>query len=104
MAPEIAELAKGLLKDPVRVEVAPQGTTVVEIEQRVILARTKQKRAGAVDHARRRRRWSACIIFSRTKHGADRVAKNLERDGFKAAAIHGNKSQNARQAALKGFP
>jgi ATP-dependent RNA helicase RhlE len=78
MPAEIEDLAKTLLKDPVKVEAAPQGSTVVKIDQRV-------------------------IIFSRTKHGADRVAKNLEIDGHEAAAIHGNKSQNARQAALKGF-
>jgi len=102
MPPEIAELAAGLLKDPVRVEVAPQGTTAAEIEQSVILARVKQKRAllaeMLADEAMR-----SVIVFARTKHGADRVAKDLQRDGFEAAVIHGNKSQNARQAALNGF-
>ncbi len=102
MAPEIAELAKGLLKDPVRVEATPPATTVTTIEQRVILSGSKAKR-GELNSSSPTRRSARVIIFSRTKHGADRVAKNLAIDGHKAAAIHGNKSQNARQAALKGF-
>jgi ATP-dependent RNA helicase RhlE len=102
MPPEIAELAQGLLRNPVRVEVAPQGTTAAEIEQRLVMARLKQKREVLAnmlaDPA------MACVlVFSRTKHGADRVARDLERDGFEAAVIHGNKSQNARQKALNGF-
>ncbi|RYE07463.1 MAG: DEAD/DEAH box helicase [Hyphomicrobiales bacterium] len=102
MAKEIAELAKGLLNDPVRVEAQAPATTVVTIDQRVILSGSKQKRDELnkllADPALER-----VIIFSRTKHGADRVTKNLAIDGHEAAAIHGNKSQNARQAALKGF-
>ncbi|HEY0920340.1 DEAD/DEAH box helicase [Devosia sp.] len=102
MAPEVAELTKALLNDPVRVEATPPATTVGTIEQRVILAGSKAKRgelnALLADPALER-----VIIFSRTKHGADRVTKNLTIDGHQAAAIHGNKSQNARQAALKGF-
>ncbi len=102
MPNEIAELAKGLLHDPVRVEVAPLGTTASEIWQGVIFARTKQKRQVLsrmlADEAMR-----SVIIFARTKHGADRVTRDLERDGFEAGVIHGNKSQNARQKALNGF-
>ncbi|TIV22248.1 MAG: DEAD/DEAH box helicase, partial [Mesorhizobium sp.] len=102
MPDEIAELAKGLLKNPVRVEVSPQSTTAAEIVQSVVLARTRQKRQVLskmlVDEAMR-----TVIVFSRTKHGADRVTKDLVRDGFEAAVIHGNKSQNARQKALNDF-
>ncbi|MEZ0308657.1 MAG: DEAD/DEAH box helicase, partial [Ramlibacter sp.] len=102
MPPEIEELAQGLLKNPVKVEVAPQGTTVAETEQRLVMARLKQKRhvlsTLLADPA-----MSSVLIFSRTKHGADRIARDLERDGFKAGVIHGNKSQNARQNALNGF-
>jgi ATP-dependent RNA helicase RhlE len=102
MADEIAKLAASLLNDPVRVEASAPATTVVSIAQRVILAGSKQKRDELntllTDPALER-----VIIFSRTKHGADRVAKNLAIDGHDAAAIHGNKSQNARQAALKAF-
>ncbi|MBZ9794219.1 DEAD/DEAH box helicase [Mesorhizobium sp. ES1-4] len=102
MPDEIAELAKGLLKNPVRVEVSPQSTAAAEIVQGVVFARTKQKRqvlsTMLADEAMK-----SVIIFSRTKHGADRVTKDLDRDGFKAAVIHGNKSQNARQKALNDF-
>ena len=102
MPPEIQQLAEGLLKDPIRVEVAPQGTTAAEIRQGVVMARTKQKRrvlsTMLADPA-----MNSVIIFARTKHGADRVTRDLERDGFNAATIHGNKSQNARQKALNGF-
>ncbi|WP_265518901.1 DEAD/DEAH box helicase [Nitratireductor luteus] len=102
MPDEIAKLAASLLREPVRVEVARQGTTAAEIRQSVILARTKQKRKYLSDilanDAMRQ-----VIVFARTKHGADRVTRDLERDGFNAAVIHGNKSQNARQRALNGF-
>ena len=102
MPDEIAELADGLLRNPLRVDVAPQGTPAAEIRQSVVLARTKQKRAilstMLADPA-----MQSVLIFARTKHGADRVTRDLERDGFVASVIHGNKSQNARQNALNGF-
>ena len=102
MAPEVAQLAAGLLRDPVRVEATPPATTVTAIEQRVILTPAKSKR-DELNKLLADPALDKVLIFARTKHGADRVAKNLEIDGFKVAAIHGNKSQNARQAALKGF-
>ncbi|MEQ1768375.1 MAG: DEAD/DEAH box helicase [Devosia sp.] len=102
MAPEVAELAKGLLNEPVRVEASPPATTVGTLDQRVILAGSKQKR-DELNKLLDDPALAKVIIFSRTKHGADRVTKNLAIDGHTAAAIHGNKSQNARQAALKGF-
>src|SRR5688572_22621117 len=102
MADEIATLAAALLRDPVRVEASAPATTVSVLEQRVIMAGSKQKRDELntllADPA-----LSRVLIFSRTKHGADRVTKNLGIDGHDAASIHGNKSQNARQAALKAF-
>ncbi len=102
MPTEIAELAKGLLRNPVRVEVAPQGTTAAEIDQKLVMARLKQKRQ-VLSKLLADPAMSSVMIFARTKHGADRVARDLERDGFAAAVIHGNKSQNARQKALNGF-
>jgi len=102
MPAEIEQLTQSLLRDPVRVEVAPQGTTAAEIVQSVVLARTKQKRKVLSDMLADEA-MSSVIVFARTKHGADRVTKDLERDGFEAAVIHGNKSQNARQKALNGF-
>jgi ATP-dependent RNA helicase RhlE len=102
MPTEIESLARGILKDPVVVEAAPQGTTAAEIKQSVVLARVRQKRkvlsTMLADPAMR-----SVMVFARTKHGADRVTRDLERDGFPAAVIHGNKSQNARQKALNGF-
>ncbi|MDX8524735.1 DEAD/DEAH box helicase [Mesorhizobium sp. MSK_1335] len=102
MPDEIAELAKGLLKNPVRIEVAPQSTAAAEIVQSVVLARTKQKRL-VLSKMLADETMRSVIVFSRTKHGADRVTKDLARDGFNAAVIHGNKSQNARQKALNDF-
>ena len=99
---EIEQLAASLLKEPVRVEVAPQGTTAGEIRQSLVMARTRQKRKILSDMLADDAMKSV-LIFARTKHGADRVTKDLERDGFEAAVIHGNKSQNARQKALNGF-
>jgi ATP-dependent RNA helicase RhlE len=102
MPKEIEELARGIMKDPVHIEVAPQGTTASEIKQSVVLARLKQKRKVLSDMLADSA-MSSVIVFARTKHGADRVVRDLERDGFNAAVIHGNKSQNARQKALNGF-
>src|SRR5690606_31086270 len=102
MPDEIAELAKDLLKDPVRVEVSPQSTTAAEIVQSVVLARTKQKRQ-VLSTMLADTSMKSVMVVARTKRGADRVTRDLERDGFKAAVIHGNKSQNARQRALNDF-
>jgi len=102
MPNEIEQLARGILRDPVHVEVAPQGTTAAEIHQSVVMARLKQKR-NVLSTMLKDETMSRVIIFARTKHGADRVTRDLVRDGFEAAVIHGNKSQNARQRALNGF-
>jgi ATP-dependent RNA helicase RhlE len=102
MPEEIEKLAMGLMRDPVRVSVAPQGTVVAEITQGLIFARTKQKR-GVLAGILANEAITSVIVFTRTKHGADKVARGLEQDGFAADVIHGNKSQNARQRALGGF-
>jgi ATP-dependent RNA helicase RhlE len=86
----------------VRVEAQPPATTVGTLDQRVIMAGSKQKR-DELNTLLSDPALTSVLIFSRTKHGADKVTKNLEIDGHQAAAIHGNKSQNARQAALKSF-
>ncbi len=102
MPPEVRELAESLLKDPVRVEVTPQATTVDRITQRVELIEGGAKRARLaallVEPGVER-----TIVFARTKRGADRVAENLDKDGVPAEVIHGNKAQNARQRALGLF-
>ena len=102
MPKSIKSLAHGLLGDPVRVEITPTATTVEKIKQRVLFVPKDKKRALLSellnDHS-----ISRVLIFTRTKHGADRVAKHLHQGGVKADAIHGNKAQNARQRALKSF-
>ncbi len=102
MAPEIEKLAASLLTEPVRVEATPQGTTVATIDQRVIFADTRQKR-DVLNQLLTDPDMTRVIVFARTKHGADKVSKNLEYDGHAVSAIHGNKSQAARQAALSDF-
>ncbi|MEO0622378.1 MAG: DEAD/DEAH box helicase [Pseudomonadota bacterium] len=102
MPEEVEGLAAGLLRDPLRVEVTPPGKTVQRITQSVewIDRPAKRDRLAAILSAPEARR---VIVFARTKRGADRVVQNLKKDGIDAAAIHGDKAQNARQAALKGF-
>jgi ATP-dependent RNA helicase RhlE len=102
MPQEVAALAQGLLRDPVRVEVAPQGTTAAEIKQVVHAIPTKQKKQ-VLSAMLKDEKLASVIVFTRTKHGADAVTRVLEKDGYDVAAIHGNKSQNARQRALNGF-
>ncbi|MFO0357417.1 MAG: DEAD/DEAH box helicase [Sphingobacteriaceae bacterium] len=101
-APEIMKLANTLLKEPVKVSVDPVSSTSELIEQSVYYVSKENKRAllkfiikdGKIEHA---------LVFTRTKRGADRVAKELNSSGINAAAIHGDKSQGAREKALKGF-
>ncbi|HLG88830.1 MAG TPA: DEAD/DEAH box helicase [Alphaproteobacteria bacterium] len=102
MPAEIADLAARLLKEPVRIEVTPQATTVERIDQKVLFAPVADKRRVLVDLLRDPV-MNRTIAFTRTKHGANRVAEHLEKAGIAAAAIHGNKSQSARQAALAAF-
>lgn len=99
MPREISDLAYGLLNEPVRVEVAPVSSTAERVEQKLYHVTKNNKRA-LLAHILRTEPVERALLFTRTKHGADRVAENLEKDGFKAAVIHGNKSQNARQRAL----
>jgi ATP-dependent RNA helicase RhlE len=102
MPREIADLAGSLLRDPVRVEVTPQATTVERIGQHVIHVPAAQKRHVIVDLLADPA-MTRVIAFTRTKHGANKVADHLQAAGIPTGAIHGNKSQNARQAALEAF-
>jgi ATP-dependent RNA helicase RhlE len=102
MPPPIEQLAQAVLRDPTRLVIAPPKQTLDLIEQSVMHVPQTGKQqllesllADLPD--------SRTIVFTRTKHGADRVVKHLDRAGFDAAAIHGNKSQNARQRALDAF-
>jgi ATP-dependent RNA helicase RhlE len=102
MPAPIVKLASGFLHDPIQVEVDPQSTTVERIEQRVMFVSRADKRRLLVDMLQSSEVESA-IVFTRTKHGANRVARELDKWGIGAAAIHGNKSQGARKRALAGF-
>jgi ATP-dependent RNA helicase RhlE len=102
MPGEIGKLAGELLKDPVKVSVAPQATTVERVKQNVIFVESARKRALLADLFADPK-LTRTIVFTRTKRGADRVAKHLEDVGVSAAAIHGDKSQGQRERALAAF-
>ncbi len=102
MPKAIQGLASGLLDNPVRVEVAPAATTAERVEQQVLFVAKEKKRA-LLSELLSDNSLERVLIFTRTKHGADRVAKHLEHIGVQSDAIHGNKTQNARQRALKAF-
>lgn len=102
MSKGVSQLARQMLRDPIRVDVSPKQPTVEKIDQRVIMVETPDKlemlRALLHDES-----LSRAIVFTRTKHGANKVAKKLCAAGVSADAIHGNKSQSARQRALADF-
>jgi ATP-dependent RNA helicase RhlE len=102
MPADVARLAAEMLRDPVRVEIARSGTTVEQIDQRVYFVDDQRKRA-LLGELLADPAYSRVIVFTRTKRGASRVAEHLDRAGVRAEAIHGNKSQNARQRALDNF-
>jgi len=103
MPAAVAELAAGLMnKDCARVEVAPPATTVERVEQRVLFVDRADKRNLLVGLLKDTA-ISRAIVFTRTKHAANRVAEQLQKSGVTADAIHGNKSQSARQRALSDF-
>jgi len=102
MPQEIRDIAAKLLHDPIDVAVTPVASTVERIDQRVMLVQSANKHRLLV-HVLEKQRDGLVLVFSRTKHGANRLVKNLDRDGIPAAAIHGNKSQGARTRALDDF-
>jgi len=99
---EIRALAKTITTDPIEIDVAPRNSTVELIEQ-AIYSVDKSRKADLLSHLIRSQNWYQVLVFSRTKHGADKLAKRLGRDGINAAAIHGNKSQPQRTKALAEF-
>ncbi|MEX6501886.1 DEAD/DEAH box helicase [Pseudomonas zhanjiangensis] len=99
---DITDLAGKLLHDPERIEVTPPNTTVERIEQRVFRLQASHKRA-LLAHLVTAGAWEQVLVFTRTKHGANRLAEYLDKHGLPAVAIHGNKSQNARTKALADF-
>ncbi len=102
MPQEIAELSRKILQNPVQVEVAPQSATVDAIEQRLYQV-DKGNKKFLLQHILQDQSLDSVLVFTNTKHGADRVVKELGRGGVAAMAIHGNKSQSARVRALDSF-
>ena len=99
---DIKKLANGLLKSPALIEVARRNTTVEAIQQ-VVHPVDKNRKRELLSYLIGSNQWQQVLVFSRTKHGANRLAKQLITDGINAAAIHGNKSQGARTRALADF-
>ncbi|MGG4608624.1 ATP-dependent RNA helicase RhlE [Providencia sp. Me31A] len=99
---EIKQLANKLLNSPVTIEVAPRNSASEQITQYVHLV-DKKRKAELLSFMIGRDNWQQVLVFTRTKHGANRLAEHLNKDGIKSAAIHGNKSQGARTRALSDF-
>jgi ATP-dependent RNA helicase RhlE len=102
MPADIEKLAGELLRDPLRVSVAPPATTVERVNQQVVFIEANRKR-GLLTEVFADPTFSRVLVFTRTKRGADKVARILEGGGVSASAIHGNKSQNQRERALAAF-
>ncbi len=101
-SPEIKKLASNFLSNPAQVQVAQQNATAERIAQVIQLVDQKRKRE-LLSYMVGTNDWHQVLVFTRTKHGANRLATQLTKDGLKSAAIHGNKSQGARTRALKEF-
>jgi ATP-dependent RNA helicase RhlE len=99
---EIRQLANGLLNNPATVEVARQNTAAETVAQR-ILPVDKKRKSELLSHLIGAENWQQVLVFTRTKHGANRLAEYLNKSGLRADAIHGNKSQAARTRALRDF-
>jgi ATP-dependent RNA helicase RhlE len=102
MPEDIAELGRQMLKDPAKVSVTPQATTVERIAQRIVHVDRGSKPKMLSDLILQEK-VDRVLVFTRTKHGADKVVRGLNKDGISAEAIHGNKSQNQRERVLKDF-
>ncbi len=99
---EIRQLGKGLLDRPLEITVTPERVAADTVTQEIYHVEKDQKPA-LLSHLIKQHDWHQVLVFTRTKHGADRLARKLVRDGIESAAIHGNKSQNARTRALDDF-
>jgi ATP-dependent RNA helicase RhlE len=102
MPKEVAHLAESLLNDPLRIDIVPPKRTAEKIEQSVYFVPNNDKRS-LLTQLLRDPAMDRVLVFTRTKHVANRVAEHLEKSGVPSDAIHGNKSQNARQRALQQF-
>lgn len=102
MPKEIQTLANTILTNPVKVEVTPVSSTAEKIQQQIFFVEKNDKK-GLLLHILKDKSIETALVFARTKHGSDRIVKDLIKVGIRAEAIHGNKSQNARQRALTNF-
>ncbi|MBP8824094.1 MAG: DEAD/DEAH box helicase [Flavobacteriales bacterium] len=102
MPPEVQRLSASLLTNPVKVEVTPVSSTAETVQQEVYFV-DKANKANLLVHLLNTRDIKEALVFSRTKHGADKLVRVIEKAGIRAEAIHGNKAQNARQRALNNF-
>lgn len=102
MPPEIAKLADTILRDPVKITITPEASPIDIIDQEVYFV-DKVNKTRLLVRLLKEQEYDSVLVFSRTKHGADKIVKELTNDGFRTVAIHGNKSQNNRQQALSDF-
>jgi ATP-dependent RNA helicase RhlE len=102
MPADIVKLSQTILNNPSKVEVTPEITTAEKVEQQMYMVNYTDKRSLLL-HLLRKQEIVSALVFTRTKHGADKVVQFLQKNGHQAQAIHGNKSQNARQKALSDF-
>lgn len=99
---EIRTLAKGLVYNPIEISVSPRNTTAEQVVQWITPV-DKNRKAAVLTHLIKENDWQQVLVFTKTKHGANKLTKQLEEEGIKSAAIHGNKSQAARTNALAAF-
>jgi len=99
---DIRKLARGLLRKPIEISVSPRNTTAASVTQQIHPV-DKKKKARLLTKLIHDGKWEQALVFTKTKHGANKLTKHLESEGIVAAAIHGNKSQGARTKALAGF-
>lgn len=98
---EVRQLADSMLRDPLEIKTTPQATSAETVVQSVFFLPQRQKRYLLV-HLLKNKEMSRVIVFTRTKHGADKLQRDLDKSGIRSAAIHGNKSQNQREKAALG--
>ncbi|NKF24052.1 DEAD/DEAH box helicase [Solimonas marina] len=101
-SPDIRKLAEGLLERPVTIDIAPRNSAAETVDQRVLFV-DKSRKTDLLIHLAKGYDWKQTLVFTRTKHGANRLVEKLIKAGITAAALHGNKSQSARTKALAGF-
>jgi len=101
-SPDIRALAKGLVNKPLEISVSPENSTAEKVTQWLI-AVDKNRKPAVLTHLIKENNWQQVLVFTKTKHGANKLTRHLEAEGLTAAAIHGNKSQGARTKALASF-